>query len=245
MRGGEWLTRQAYAHRGLHDARAPENSLAAFSAAIAAGLGIECDVRQALDGRAMVFHDDALDRLTGAPGQVSRLPVGELTALRLGASDERIPTLRDTLERVAGQVPLLLELKTARERPVGSLCRSVARDIAGYRGAIAVMSFDPRVARWFVRDQPDLPRGLVMTENGARTLSGAVRRRLALRAARPDFLAYDVNDLPSALAERELRRGRSLLSWTVRTPAQLDAALAAGATPILEGAGVAAWQSRA
>lgn len=236
-----WLVRQAYAHRGLHDSAIPENSLAAFSAAIARGLGIECDLRVSADGRAMVFHDAGLERLTGRLGQTAQLSVGELTALKLGASDQHIPTLRDMLDLVAGQVPILLELKTDRRESVHKLCRAVRRDIEGYAGNVAVMSFDPRISGWFARRMPQLPRGLVITEEDARTFSGAVRRRLAVYHARPQFLAYDIRDLPSRFASHHADKGLPVLTWTVRNAAQFDLAAECGAVPILEGAGVAAW----
>ena len=53
------------AHRGLHRPGLPENSMAAFRAAIAHGYGIECDIQRAMDGTPMVFHDYELGRLTG------------------------------------------------------------------------------------------------------------------------------------------------------------------------------------
>ena len=53
------------AHRGLHRPGLPENSMAAFRAAIAHGYGIECDIQRAMDGTSMVFHDYELGRLTG------------------------------------------------------------------------------------------------------------------------------------------------------------------------------------
>src|SRR5436305_1890733 len=79
----EWIGAQDYAHRGLHgaphDPPMPENSLAAFEAAIERGLGIECDIQRSGDGQAMVFHDWELDRLTGRSG-----PVVQLSAEQLG-----------------------------------------------------------------------------------------------------------------------------------------------------------------
>lgn len=221
----------------------PENSLAAFRAAIAAGLGIECDIRKSSDGRAVVFHDADLERLTGRSGAMGARSVGELTAIGLAGSEESIPTLRDTLDLVAGQVPLLLEIKSDDHRPVDPLCRAVRRDLDGYAGPAGVMSFDPRVARWFAEREPDTPRGLVVTEQNSRTLASALKRRLAVFSAKPDFLALDVRDLPSRLARRQAARGRGLFSWTVRSEAQLETALSSGAVPILEGAGVAAWEA--
>ena len=244
-----WLTAQGYAHRGLHAAKeqggVPENSLAAFAAAIAAGLGIECDIRNSRDGRAIVFHDDELGRLTGQSGTVSASTVGQLTALRLDSSEQHIPTMRDMLGLVGGSVPILLELKTDRARPVAPLCRAVRRDLEGYAGHVAVMSFDPRVARWFAQHQPELARGLVVSEQNARTLTGGIKRRLAVLHARPDFLACDVRDFPSRFAAGQVKQGRKLLSWTVSSAALLETAQTAGATPILESSGVAAWLSRA
>lgn len=239
-----WLARGAYAHRGLHDEAIPENSLASFRAAIAAGLGIECDIRKSGDGRAIVFHDATLDRMTDALGLVEAQSVGRLTSVALAHSEERIPTLLDALRLVAGDVPLLLELKTDRDRAVDPLCRAVRRDLEGYGGEVAVMSFDPRVSRWFSERLPDMPRGLVVTEENARTITGAIRRRLSIRRSRAQFLAYDVRDLPSGTAGASRKKGMPLLSWTVRGAAQLDTALAAGAAPILEGVGVESWRSR-
>lgn len=240
-----WIGRHAYAHRGLHGETRPENALSAFAAAIAAGLGIECDLRKSADGRAMVFHDADLARLTGASGLLSDRSVGDLTALKLRGSEETIPTLRDLFELVAGRVPLLLEVKTERDRPVGPLCRAVWRDCEGYRGPLAVMSFDPRVVHWFASHGSPLPLGLVVSEQEGLTLMARIKRRLMVWAAKPDFLALDVRDLPSGLSQRQLVRKAPLVSWTVDSAAKLETALAAGAMPIVEGAGVAAWQARA
>lgn len=237
------LETHAYAHRGLHGPGVPENSPASFRAAIAAGLGIECDIRKSSDGRAMVFHDADLERLTGRAGALAARSVGDLTGITLAGGTETIPTLRDTLDLVRGAVPLLLEIKSDDSRPIDAICRAVRRDLDGYEGAAGVMSFDPRIASWFARHMPEVPRGLVVTEQNQRTLSGAFKRRLALARAQPDFLALDVRDLPSRLARGQAAKGRALFSWTVRTPAHLQTALAAGAIPIMEGTGVAAWET--
>ncbi len=239
------LEARAYAHRGLHDGAIPENSLASFRAAIAAGLGIECDIRKSSDGRAIIFHDADLERLTGRKGETGASPVGELTGIRLRGSDETIPTLRDTLELVDAQVPLLLEVKSDDRRPIEAICRAVRRDLDGYQGAAGVMSFDPRVSRWFARHEPEALRGMVITLQNSRTLVDAMKRRLAILGAKPDFLALDIRDLPSSLGRSQARKGRALFSWTVRSAAQLETALESGAVPILEAAGVAAWQEGA
>ena len=238
-----WLKGAVYAHRGVHGAGVEENSTGAFAGAIDRGLGIECDVRLSRDGRAIVFHDATLDRLTGREGRLDRLGVAEITALTLATGGEPIPTLRDLLAQVAGRVPLLIELKSDRDKPAGApsirdLCRAVRRELDGYPGPVAVMSFDPRVGAWFARRAPEVARGLVVTEQGSRTWSGSIRRHLALWEARAQFLAYDVRDLPSSFASRQRQRGLPLLTWTVSTPALRERAAAHADAPIAEGGGL-------
>ncbi|MDE1468562.1 glycerophosphodiester phosphodiesterase family protein [Aurantiacibacter sp. D1-12] len=243
MADHSWLSERPYAHRGLHETGVPENSLAAFSAAMERGFGIECDVRVSADGRAMVFHDAELDRLTGQSGKTADQSVGALTALTLLGSKESIPTLRDMLAHAAGKVPLLLELKSDKTTNVHKLCRAVRRDLEGYSGHVAVMSFDPRISAWFAQRVPGMARGLVITEEGARTLTGGFKRAAFIRHAKPQFLAYDIRDLPSRFASKQAARGLPLLTWTVRSSAHAQTALECGATPIAEGPGVAAWES--
>lgn len=233
-----WLKGGEYAHRGLHGNGLIENSPSAFEAAIAGGFGIECDLQRSGDGQAMVFHDWELDRLTGASGAVMDRSAKQLGAIPLTGSRDTIPTLRQVLDLVAGRAPLLIEVKSKREHRVAGLCMAVRRTLEGYRGRHAVMSFDPRVSRWFARQSPGTPRGLVVTEENARTLSGKLRRHLALWHARPDFLAYDVRDFPSKFAAAQRARGLPVLTWTVRS-AELRAKAAAHAdAPIAEGAGI-------
>jgi glycerophosphoryl diester phosphodiesterase len=234
-----WLTGQDYAHRGLHGGDAPENSLSAFSAAIARGLGIECDVQQTSDGQAVVFHDWELGRLTTESGPVARRSADELAQIGLGSGNDRIPRLRDMLGMVRGRAPLLIELKTRRERRIAPLCLAVRRELEGYAGPAAVMSFDPRVGAWFRHHAPRVVRGLVVSEEGARTLSSSLRRHRAMWQAKPDFLAYDVRDLPSPFAAAQRRRGLPLLTWTVRTPALRKRAVEHADAAIVEGEGVA------
>lgn len=210
-----FLRARPFAHRGLHGHGTVENSRAAFRAAVAAGHGIECDVRISRDDVAFVFHDAALDRLTHASGAFAAQPARALGQIRLKGSDEAIPALAEVLALVAGAVPLLLELK-APGAQVAPLCLAVRRALEGYRGAVAIMSFNPEVPRWFGNHAPRLPRGLVVTEQDDGLWRGRIARRLALWRARPEFLACDVRDLPSRIGEAARRRGLPLLTWTVR-----------------------------
>lgn len=224
-----FLSAQPYAHRGLHGPGRIENSRAAFSAAIAVGHGIELDIQAAREGEPFVFHDEQLDRLTAQHGAFSDHSAADLDQIRLKGSDETIPRLAAILALVNGRVPVLIEVK-APGRLVGVLCLGVRRALEGYQGEVAVMSFNPAVGRWFREHSPRIVRGLVVTERGAQKLSGRIKnfvlQRIALWQAKPDFLAYDIRDLPSRFASEQHSRGLKLLTWTVRTAQQERTALA-------------------
>lgn len=207
------LIAKPFAHRGLHGQAGPENSRAAFEAAIAAGHGIELDVQAALNGEPVVFHDYELDRLTDAHGRVADLDLEEINRLKLKGSGETIPSLEEVLALIDGRVPLLIEIKSGSPS-YHQLCYWVAGYLRHYRGTVGVMSFNPRVGHWLARHDARPLRGLVVSEQGKTYLRGRMERWFSLFRARPDFLAYDIRDLPSRFASSS---GLPVLTWTVRT----------------------------
>ena len=235
-----WLRGAIYAHRGLHGGEgAPENSPAAFEAAIARGLGIECDVQRSSDGQALVFHDFDLDRLTGESGAVIDRSATQLGKVVLSGTADAIPTLQTLLQQVAGQVPLLIEVKSRKGLHVVPLCLAVRRVLEGYRGPVAVMSFDPRVSHWFAVHSPHIIHGLVVSERDKSRVLRTFRTRMTLWLAQPEFLAWDVRDLPSRLAGKQRKRGLPLLTWTVRDDRLLERAEKYADAPIAEGEALA------
>ena len=236
-----WLGGCDYAHRGLHSAGVPENSPSACAAAMARGMGVECDVQRASDGQAVVFHDAKLDRLTSEGGPLASRSAAELGRITLSGSSDTIPSLRQFLDEIQGQVPVLIEIKSVRgsRGKAAALCLAVRRVLEGYLGPHAIMSFDPRMVRWFSAHSPQTVRGLVVTEENAKTLIGMIKRRLSLWHARPDFLAYDIRDLPSRFAAAQRARGLPVLTWTVRSPEHRERAAKYADAPIAEGAGAA------
>lgn len=233
-----WLTEWTYAHRGLHGPGRVENSPGAFRAAIAAGLGIECDIQRSRDHEAMVYHDWDFSRLHAHPVAGDAVDAAHWRALRYADSDEGPFSLGDLLAMVAGRVPLLIEIKSRRGYDVERSCEPVMAALSGYRGRHAVMSFDPRVSRWLRRASPATVRGLVMREDAHGHTRQAWQRHLALWLARPDFVAYHVKALPSAFAARLRGQGTPVLTWTVNSPGTLATARAHADAPIAEGAGL-------
>lgn len=234
-----WLTRWEYAHRGLHGGGVPENSLAAAEGAIARGLGIECDIQRSADDHPVVFHDWELGRLTGEAGLAGERTAAAIEALRLLGTDQRPVRLGTFLAAVAGQVPMLVEIKSMPGYDVEWTCASVAWLLDGYEGDVAVMSFDPRVPEWFADQAPDMPRGLVGTDSLKNGFEGVWRSAEAIAQAQPDFLAIDVRDLTRPEAAAWRGAGKPLLTWTVRSPETRATGLAHADALIAEGEGLA------
>ena len=232
-----WLRGVTYAHRGLHGHGRVENSPSAFRAAIAAGIGIECDVQLTADDEALVFHDWDLDRLTDKQGPVRGRTLEMLSKVPLHGG-EAIWALPELLAEIAGRVPLLIEIKSRREAPHAPLCRAVQRALASYSGSAAVMSFNPDVARWFAANEPAVVRGLVVTEDGQPGAFAASHAILVESYARAEFIAHDVRDLPSPLAATLRERGLPVLTWTVDDAARLAKAREFADAPIAEGEGL-------
>ncbi|WP_299876674.1 glycerophosphodiester phosphodiesterase family protein [uncultured Sulfitobacter sp.] len=220
-----------FAHRALHDvARGlPENSRAAIEAAIAAGYGIEIDVQLSADGAAMVFHDYALDRLTGAKGAVRLCDQATLEGTALTGSAEGIPGLPEVLALVAGRVPLLVEIKDqdgGMGPRIGPLEEAVARDIEGYAGPLAVMSFNPHAVAKMQDLCPDVPRGLVTSAYRKEDWPLSQATCDHLRGI-PDydrvgasFLSHEVDDLDRPRVAALKAQGAMICCWTVRSAQQ-------------------------
>ena len=238
-RAPDWLTQWEYAHRGLHGPEAPENSMAAAEAAIAAGMGIECDIQRSADNYPIVFHDWQLERLTGIAGATGTRSAVELELLFLQGTRHRPLRLATLLERIAGRVPLLIEIKSRARYSIAPSCAAVRLLLADYAGPVAVMSFDPRVARWFRRHAPSICVGLVMREDEHGDTQTPWRRKLTMRIAQPDFLAYHVAALPSHWVANLRAEGLPVLTWTVNSPETRARAMAHADALIAEGAGLA------
>lgn len=97
------------AHRGAM-CYAPENTLAAFAFAVQQDCyRIEFDVRRTSDGHLVVIHDETVDRTTDGSGIVSEMSLSELKKLSVGT--ETIPTLKESLDFMAGKTKMLIEQK--------------------------------------------------------------------------------------------------------------------------------------
>ncbi|MCX7558465.1 glycerophosphodiester phosphodiesterase family protein [Sulfitobacter sp. F26204] len=223
------------AHRALHDVNdgRPENSRAAIRAAIEAGYGIEIDVQLSADQGAMVFHDYALDRLTDAKGALRLCSAAELKKIPLTGGDEGIPSLAEILEIVAGQVPLVIELKDqdgAMGPDIGPLEQAVANALVGYQGLVAVMSFNPHSVAQMAALCPEVPRGIVTSAFRyedwplPRSVCDHLREIPDYDRVEASFVSHEVIDLAAPRVAALKDQGAMICCWTIRDPVQEEIA---------------------
>ncbi len=113
------------AHRGDR-VRCPENTIAAFRAAFAAGVDmLEMDVQLTLDRRMVIIHDPGLERTTDGTGRVSSRTLEELRKLDAGRwfddrfAGEQIPTPEEVFDLFGGKVLINIEIKREAFEPDG------------------------------------------------------------------------------------------------------------------------------
>jgi len=222
------------AHRALHGPRRAENGLKAVHAAITAGYPIELDVQLASDDVPVVFHDYDLGRLTIEQGPVRGRSSAQLSAIPLNGDGGTVPTLSQVLDIIAGQVPLLIEVKDqdgALGPDTGKMGAAVAERLRGYNGDVAVMSFNPHHIAELQRILPDVPRGLVTDPFAPVDWPLVPIPTLDRLRAIPDydhvgacFISHNVDALDTPRVTELKISGAGILCWTVRTPEQASAA---------------------
>ena len=212
-----------YAHRGLHsrDKTVPENSLAAFERAAAAGYGIELDVQLSKDGQVVVFHDDTLDRVCGVHARVDEKDYSELRQLRLCGTKEGIPLFSEVLKTVRGRGPLIVELKNGRRNR--ELCEKTYALLSDYRGEACIESFNPLIVMWFRFHARDMLRGqLAAPTKEYKDSTGRLNAFLMSRClmdffGRPQFIAYKIGYRPLTV-RLAAALGALRFGWTSHEP---------------------------
>ena len=232
-----------YAHRGLYDKAAgiPENSLSAFSRAVAHGFGVELDVHLLRDGSLAVFHDSDIRRMTGRAGYLEDLSAEELGDYSLDGTGETIPQFCDVLALFEDTgLPIIVELKSFRDN-YAALTERTMRELDKFRVVYCVESFDPRCVAWVRKHRPEVIRGQLsqnfLKDRGKLSLpmAFATTHLLSNIMVQPDFVAYRFKDRKK-WAPRLCRRiyGAQRVYWTIRSKEELSIAESDGAIAIFE-----------
>lgn len=225
----DWITGTLIAHRGVHNnaENIYENTIPAFAKAMEKGYIIELDVSLTKDNKMVVYHDKKLKRLFGIDSYLNEMNYKELARLKFPNSSVGIPLFDDVLELINGKVPLLIEIKNEGE--VGKMEGMLYDKLKAYKGTYAIQSFNPYSVAWFRNNAPDVLRGQL---SGSFKISdyeaeyaGTTRlpwyKRFMLSnlllnlKSRPNFIAYEINNVSIAKLNNLKKLGVPLIGWTV------------------------------
>jgi glycerophosphoryl diester phosphodiesterase len=105
------------AHRGEHLSH-PENTIAAFQAAVDAGADFfELDVRTTADGKFVLMHDSTVDRMTNGKGEIAAMTFDAIRKLEVGVrmnprfAGTQIPTFDEALAFAHGKIGVYVDSK--------------------------------------------------------------------------------------------------------------------------------------
>lgn len=193
------------AHRGSH-LNQPENSIASFRAAIDEGVDIiELDVRQSSDGELVVVHDRTVDRTTTGKGEVSEMTLVQLKALVLShngqPTEERIPTLKEALESVKGDVLIDIDFKVG-DRAAARQCYALIDEL-GMADQVIFFLYDADWVSECLTMNPDI---LVMPRVRSAAETKQVIQDVRVRIVHIDDSFYE-DELVNAL------RGQGVRVW--------------------------------
>jgi glycerophosphoryl diester phosphodiesterase len=225
------------AHRGASGhGHAPENTLAAFRAAMEIGVdGVECDVHCTGDGHVVVIHDSTLDRTTDMSGVIEKMTLDEVKKADAGSwfdprfAGEHVPMLREVLELTREKVITVIEIKP------DNITDEVVKEVekAAAAGGVVLQSFHPGVVRDSWEISPQIPRALLVGGKSAvRRLSDVLD--LIQKAAEVGAGALNLSSkiITPQLIEESHRRGISVWAWTVDNEADMKSLAAMGVNGI-------------
>ena len=214
-----WIIETPIAHRGLDNGSIPENSMAAFRNAIEKGYTIELDVQFTKDKELIVFHDDDLSRLTNDNRKVKDVNYQELKNLKLENTDEKMPTLKEVVEMVDNQVPLIIEIKDGED--IIGLSEKTYNIMKNYKGRYAIQSFNPFILEWFKNNASEVIRGQLSgtfreDAESLKFYEKFVLKNLLLNfKSKPNFIAYELDGVNNLSVKLLKGRNYPIISWTI------------------------------
>lgn len=217
-------------HRGC-PAYEPENTCIGFEKAIELGVDmLEFDVYVLPTGELIVFHDRTLDRTTNGSGLLLHNSFKELRRLDAGAG-QRIPTLREVLDCIAGRVPVVIEIKNVGAS--AAVAEEIEHAVQGGTwnyGQFIVSSFHHRELHLFKSDHA--PHVNVVAATSSVPLDDAqYADTLQAIAVTPDIDSVDQQFVDDAH-----RRGLAVYVFTVTNYEDTQAMLSLGVDGIFTNA---------
>ena len=204
------------AHRGAA-ASAPENTLASIQRAIDQGADyVEIDVQETADDEIAVLHDSDLMKVAGVDLKIWDATLERLAGIDIGSwfaaefHGERVPLLREVLERARERAKVMIELKYyGHDENLAERVVELVEEL-GQTGNVAVMSLEYDQVRRMRELRPKWTLGLLTAK--------AVGDLTTLDA---DFLAVNAGMATRGFVRRAHAKGKKVYAWTINDPVQM------------------------
>lgn len=207
------------AHRGIHSKNGDnvENSIPAFELAVQNNIGVELDVHITKDNELVVVHDSNLKNITGINKIVEDLTLKEIKEMYLFNTSNKIPTFKEVLDIIDGRVPVIIEIKN--EGKVGKLESKLYNELINYDGEYVIESFNPLTLLWFKKHNKNIVRGQLSAkkiDSISKFLNFFLSKMLFNFFTRPNFIAYNIDDITDKMYKKYNDKGIYLIGWTLR-----------------------------
>ena len=209
------------AHRGNHNSKIPENSLLAFKTSLKENRPIEMDVQLTKDNVLVAFHDYNLLRMTNKNLFLQDLTYSELKEISLLNTSEKIPTLKEVLNLIKGKVLLDIEIKNTKR--INATCKELLKELQNYPKNYLVKSFNPLIVLWFKKNAPNIPRGLLITDNysNSKIINRILKSQAIIKLCAPDFLAISKKMLKQKKWQKYQEKV-PILIWTIKNRQEIS-----------------------
>jgi len=219
---------EVMAHRGA-SGMAPENTMAAIQGAIDVGADwVEIDVQETVDGEIVVIHDSDLKKIGGNAMKVADSTLAELQRVDIGSwfgpefSDQRIPSLKQVLERCKGRIGVNIELKYyGKERRLEESVAGIVEAV-GMQDQVLIMSLSYDGVKKIRELRPGWSVGLLSTVAMGDVIGLDV-----------DFLALNAKSTSRAKVRNIQNRDKQVMVWTVNDAVGMSVMFGRGVDAII------------
>ena len=205
MKNIDFLKRGLIAHRGVHNLSISENTLPAFVKSVNKNYIIELDIHILSDNTIVVYHDHNLKKLTGVNKVIETLTYAQLSKIKIDKK-YTIPTLKQVMHIVNGNVPLLIEVKDVHNN--SKFEEELVKLLDNYKGEFAIQSMNPFVIDWFYKNRKDYIIGLIIFNDLNYKLVKKYTKKI-------DFISVYKKQLPFKI-------NKLVLGWTIRKQSEYE-----------------------
>ncbi len=233
----DWIKTRPIAHRGITNKQKGivENTVESCYEAIKLNMPIEIDVRLTNENELILLHDSYVVLENNQKRFFKDLKKEEFKLYKIKNSNCTIPTLREVLQVVDGNVPLLIEAKVEGDFIHSkNIIEEICKEMKEYNGKFAIQSFYPYVGNVCKKIDGNITHGILLPITSKYpSFIKNITNKLMLKCAQYDFISFGVNYLNNDMIKYLKKVNKPLLLWTINDNKWDDAIKALKANVII------------